>query len=149
MWVIVRIYFTLGMPALPCSVFLQSPSSRHLLIFCTKPRKDHFEVLPGLYFRIIFVDLWMCITMNLDGIFLHTFFHVGKVSCYSQAPLWAWKLKAVLLRDVNQVVIEAFLLAGGHIWTSAGSVDLSGNMIAFNRPKSWCCKVKQTRWRLS
>lgn len=69
LWVIVHTYFTLGVLVLLFGVVWQTLSSRHLLVFCTMATKDHFMVLPGLYFLIIFDDLWMCITKNSDGIF--------------------------------------------------------------------------------
>jgi len=34
----------------------------------------------------------------------------------------------VLLRRAKQVVIDAFLLAGEHMWTSLENVDLSGEV---------------------
>ena len=38
----------------------------------------------------------------------------------------------MLLRDAKQVVTDVFLLVGEHIWTSLGSVDLLGDVIACN-----------------
>lgn len=38
----------------------------------------------------------------------------------------------MLLRGAKQVGIDAFLLVGEHMWTSLGSVDLSGDLTACN-----------------
>lgn len=38
----------------------------------------------------------------------------------------------MLLRHARQVVIDAVLLVGKHIWASLGSVDLLGDVIACN-----------------
>lgn len=46
--------------------------------------------------------------------------------------LKAKRCQTLLLRDVKQVGIDAFLLVGEHMWTSLGSVDLSGDLIACN-----------------